>query len=307
MSRYTTELRYIVESGYDLGLSEYEIISEEYRTKLNKKILDHYYFYEIGFETASKFKHYLNTTMNEIMPYYNQLLKSELLEINPLLTFERKKNLSKNVDSQTLEDLKNNITKEQDSTTTDSLTNDSTLDNTSTSNTDDTQNVKDEGTENNEVNSSKTNTSTQSSENKDIFSDTPQSLITDTDIQANVYATEMRIKNESNTIDESETLSNKDSRVKFNDTTSTSNSSNQTSSNSSSSSNTDSTSIYDNDESVSNISDNKHNTTLSETNIITENGFEISLSDLLLRYRETFLNVDMMIIDDLKDLFMMIY
>lgn len=36
-------------------------------------------------------------------------------------------------------------------------------------------------------------------------------------------------------------------------------------------------------------------------------GFEGNQSDMLLKFRETFLNIDMMVIDELKDLFFMIY
>lgn len=88
MSKYTTELRYLVETGYDLGLKDYPIFDESYRDVLNQKIIDHYYFREIGFETAGLFKKFLNRTMNEIMPFYNQMYESELLDFNPFYTHE---------------------------------------------------------------------------------------------------------------------------------------------------------------------------------------------------------------------------
>ena len=44
-----------------------------YKNILERKILRHYYMREIGFETVAQFKLHLNTKMNEIMPYYNQL------------------------------------------------------------------------------------------------------------------------------------------------------------------------------------------------------------------------------------------
>lgn len=84
MSTYTTELRWVIEQGMDIGLKEYPIFDESYRDKLNKKIIEHYYFREIGFETVGLFKRFLNRKMNEIMPYYNQLYKSELIKIEPL-------------------------------------------------------------------------------------------------------------------------------------------------------------------------------------------------------------------------------
>lgn len=87
MSKYTTELRYLIQSGFDLGLNDYPIFEESYRSKLNEKILNHYYMREIGFETAGLFKIYLNVKMNEIMPYYNQLYLSAQIEFDPLETY----------------------------------------------------------------------------------------------------------------------------------------------------------------------------------------------------------------------------
>ena len=87
MSKYTTELRYLIQSGFDLGLNDYPIFEESYRSKLNEKILNHYYMREIGFETAGLFKRYLNVKKNEIMPYYNQLYLSAQIEFDPLETY----------------------------------------------------------------------------------------------------------------------------------------------------------------------------------------------------------------------------
>ena len=43
------------------------------REELNNAILNYYMYREIGFETFGRFLHELKTTMEEIMPYYNQL------------------------------------------------------------------------------------------------------------------------------------------------------------------------------------------------------------------------------------------
>lgn len=87
MSKYTTELRYLVESGFDLGLKSYPIFDEVYRDTLNQKIIDHFYMREIGFETAGLFKRMLNIKLNEIMPYYNQMYLSQKIEYDPLETY----------------------------------------------------------------------------------------------------------------------------------------------------------------------------------------------------------------------------
>lgn len=104
MSMYTTELRYICE-GY-AGLTEsagynnienvikkalpkifdfdFPIFDEDYRTVIETKIIKHYYTREISEETVGLWKLRLNTKMNEIMPYYNQLYKAWSVDFNPL-------------------------------------------------------------------------------------------------------------------------------------------------------------------------------------------------------------------------------
>lgn len=89
MSRYTIELRHLIAAGYVPSLTDYPIFDAAYRAGLNAKIINHYYFYEIGQETADRFDHYLKTTMHEIMPYFNKLYQSETLIVNPLYTFDQ--------------------------------------------------------------------------------------------------------------------------------------------------------------------------------------------------------------------------
>lgn len=100
MSKYTTQLRYLMETNYDIGLKDYPIFDENYREVLNKKIKDHYKFQEIGFETAELFKHYLNTTMNEIMPYYNVLYKNQfnLIGMDIFKNYDLTEELTRNAD-----------------------------------------------------------------------------------------------------------------------------------------------------------------------------------------------------------------
>lgn len=114
MSKYTTQVRFICESYAELDESvgytkvdevitkaipkvfdfEFPIFDEAYRNVLCRKILRHYYTKEIGAETVGLWKMWLNTRLNEIMPYYNKLYKSELFEFNPMydvdITRERK-------------------------------------------------------------------------------------------------------------------------------------------------------------------------------------------------------------------------
>ena len=279
MSKYTTELHFIVESGFDLGMDVYPVLSEEYRTRLNAKIYAHYWFHEIGFETALRFKHYLNVTMNEIMPYYDQLLRSELLVINPLLSFERKKDATKNVGSTTVEDLSNTVVKGLDST------NDQTMHSNSTTGIDTTQDTT--------VNSTRTNNANNTVADKDVYSDTPQGLLSIGDISGNVYASKATIKSNTAIVDEDEVLTSSDGIIKAEDSVSVGDATNNT--------------VISSDETATSNSDNTTTLTTNEVDVITENGFEIPLSDLLIKYRQSFLNVDVQIITELKDLFMMVY
>lgn len=90
MSTFTVTLDELVQSGFDLGLTkdDYPIFDETYRDGLNQKIIDHYAMYEIGLETDGMFRFALNRRMREIMPYYNQLYKSEQITFDPLSTMK---------------------------------------------------------------------------------------------------------------------------------------------------------------------------------------------------------------------------
>lgn len=58
------------------------------KEKLAKKIVDHYYLREIGFETPAMFRHYAIVTMQEIMEKYASLIYSRFLEYDPLSTVD---------------------------------------------------------------------------------------------------------------------------------------------------------------------------------------------------------------------------
>lgn len=108
MSKYTTEVRFICESyaglsesgGYDdintiiekavpfifdsKNIPMFEGETDEHRALLFKKIMLQYYTREIGYETVGLWKLKLNQRLMQIMPYYNQLYESELIKFDPL-------------------------------------------------------------------------------------------------------------------------------------------------------------------------------------------------------------------------------
>lgn len=92
MAKYTIELKSLMDNSEVMNkiqnaLKSYPLYTSEAknemiasliptREELNRKLLNHYKYYEIGFETIGRFIDELEITMNEIMPYYNQLYKS---------------------------------------------------------------------------------------------------------------------------------------------------------------------------------------------------------------------------------------
>lgn len=295
MSKYTTEVRYICETL--AGLSEsvgyadieqviknclpkvfdfnFPIFDESYRSVLETKILRHYYTREIGLETAGLWKLKLNTKLNEIMPYYNKLYKSELIKFNPLydvdLTRERK------IEGKGTKDTENSENRSGNNNTETTQNNDSTVKETGSDNGTTTGTAN--GTQNQNTNGSGTN----------MYSDTPQGAITD--LQAGRYLTNATIDSATNTFTGAST-----------DTTT------QTTENTNNSTVDSSGSVGSTTESDFNSKiDGFSNTTLSNTedyleHVIGSNGGE-SFSKRLNDYRSTFINIDMMVINELEDLF----
>lgn len=106
MARYTIELRNVVElfgentvkswfTDYDLTdyLSDEEIAVITSRgtwtkQKLAQLIIDHYYMYEIGFETPALFQHQAKVFMKEIMEEKAPLIYSAAIAYDPLVNVD---------------------------------------------------------------------------------------------------------------------------------------------------------------------------------------------------------------------------
>lgn len=298
MSKYTTEVRFICETANGLGESKgytdidtiitnaipkiftftFPIFDENYRTVLEKKILKHFYTREICEETVGLWKLRLDTKLNEIMPYYNKLYRSELLEFNPLYTANLTRTKKTDYDSNRNENENIRDTSSSNRTT----TNNGTVNNTTSNNgeVDTTNDSKTTGTGSGTSN----NTST------DLYSDTPQGALSG--VESNTYLTNAR-------------------KVTDNGNTSskTSNTNSSTGKVESSESGTNNTTTSDNgtDNSTGTYGRIKGNTdalTSTEDYLECVIGYEgVSPSDLLLKYRDTFLNIDMMVIEELEPLF----
>lgn len=105
LSKYTMTIKEIIESGVDIFKDwSYPIYSEDYRSSLNNKIIRHFYFKEIGFETVGRFKYELKTLLNEIMPYYNKIYDAINLDqriLNNYDVTDTTSSISKDLESDT--------------------------------------------------------------------------------------------------------------------------------------------------------------------------------------------------------------
>lgn len=268
MSKYTTMVRWLVETKYDLGLKDYPIFDESYRTTLNAKIIQHYYFHEIGFEVPGLFVNRLNERMNMIMPYYNQLYESTKLQFEPLITTD----ISETIENQ---NTANTDTKASTDTTA-SRTQDNNETLTISGSRDTTETGK------------HTEESTDTKERKDIGSDTPQGLLSMPNIETSLYASTAAIGNENDghteTVDDNvNRIENRsDNHRRTGDITAKENAQGESS------------------------TTGKTTSTGQTTRHLT--GIQnVHQAKLLEEYRKTFLNIDKQVIDELQDLFMLIY
>lgn len=255
MSKYTTQVRFICESKSGLEVSggsgdvdniiacswnkiftsKTPFFDETYRSVLCSKILKHYYMREICCEAVGLWTLWMNTRLEEIMPYYNQLYESAKIEFNPMHDVD--------------------LTREHKRTE-----NETASGNRDTTGNRDT-NITSNGT---------TNRRTNSDENKkDLYSDTPQGALTS--VENETYLTNARkITDNVNGTDNAEVNNTEKNASDYSDKEETT-------------SNVDTTEDY------------------LET-LVGKQGTE-SFSSLLNKFRETFLNIDMQVIEEFSDLF----
>ena len=73
----TVELRELVENGVKVWDFEYPTYYQgEEKTAFEQKVLDHFWFRQIGQETPGRFLHMFRSKIREIMPYYIRMYKS---------------------------------------------------------------------------------------------------------------------------------------------------------------------------------------------------------------------------------------
>lgn len=255
MSKYTTEVRFICESKSGLevsgGSSDVDNIiakswdkiftskapffDEAYRGVLCQKILKHYYLREICCETVGIWTLWMNTRLEEIMPYYNQLYESAKIEFNPMhdVNVTREHKRTENETASGSRDASGNR--------------DGTVTNTGTNN----------------------RTTNSNGNKKDLYSDTPQGALTG--VENETYLTNARKITDSVNGFENDVVNNTER-----------NNSNYS----------------DKEGTTSNV-----DTTEDYLETLTGKQGTESFSSLLNKFRETFLNIDMLVIEEFSDLF----
>ena len=304
MSKYTTQVRFICETAAELSESEgqasvkqiiaaaipsvfdfdFPIFDESYRTVLETKILKHYYTREIGLETVGLWKLKLDTKLNEIMPFYNQLYKSELIEFNPMYDVDLTRDHNLKREETTKQDATEKGTTEKTGNVDDN-THTETSDNQNSESTTDIQNTTG-STSKEQLGASKTH--------YDKYSDTPQGSLQN--VQNDTYLTNARMINDTDNQTGETTVSGND----------TSKGTTTANSNTNGTSDTE-RSISTNDSEEKSVSQNLNKNLNSIDDYIEhvkgKNG-GVSFSAMLNEFRTTFLNIDMQIINELSDLFM---
>ena len=233
MTKYTIELRSIVESGIRIFDFNYPFYDENKRHEFEEHFIRHFYFREIGSETIDRFKHYLEDKMITVFPYYNKLFETTLVEydltnnynVTETHTINREnKDKMNGISSDVGQYFGNQTNGTEQTTTTTTSGNDTEKEVGKVINdTDETSNTTTSNS--NEVNTTKSNSGTKngSSDNTEKYLDTPQGL---TDINDANYLTSLK-QNEGTTFDnyqDSETIKTTEKGSGTSNTTATSDS-----------------------------------------------------------------------------------
>lgn len=314
-----TDVETVLTDSWDKIFTSFPIYDEAHRADLCKKILRHYYMDEIAFETYGLWQLAINTKLIEIMPQYNSLYKASAEIINPLYN----KNLTRQYDGTskgTNKDTRtDNLTDTASATTTASGT-DTRTDNLTDTNggsvvtksdskrTDALKAVTD-----NTSTSTTTSSASNNSSNDSFTSDTPQGSLSD--VKAGKYMTNASIgtstgstsgtdKNDStstNTVNNTGTVSNAgtdtvtDTRTLTKTGTVTNDSTNDTTSNSTLT------------KTGTVVNDGSDTRTDAHTETVTGYEGSATYAELLKKYSNDIINIDLMIINELSDLFMQIW
>lgn len=284
MSKYTTEVRFICEhdAGLDnsVGFTQVDTVidrcwnqifttntdffDENYRSVLCKKILKRYYTREIGCETVGLWKLWMNERLESIMPYYNQLYKSELIEFNPMYDVDLATRHEKE-NAEARHSAENESGRHEQWNMHNEAYEDNYGSNRTTNDINKTERTVDEGS-------------------TDLYSDTPQGSISG--LENMNYLTNAR-KIDKDTADDNSYSGTTDTNVDDK---------------------TDGVRDWTDSENYAHSKDNTADASVNSSedyfqHVLGKSG-GASYSKMLIEFRETFLNIDNMVIEEFADLFM---
>lgn len=319
MSKYTTEVRFICEhsagltdsvgySGVDEVIGKaipkifsfnFPIFDEAYRDVLCRKILKHYYTREICEESVGLWKLRLDTRMNEIMPYFNKLYKSELLEFNPLYDTDLTRKAQRDNESIGNEGYSSSkdSTGNSETNTTNSGTSTSTTNQTTEGGANSSYEGITSGTNTNTITGNKTNSNSE----RDLYSDTPQGALTN--VEDETYLTNARKKTLSGTNTENTTSNDSSNGTSKETTTNKTTGKIDTSTQGETNGTGKSTTVSTGKDKFTSNQSRGAKTTEEYLETVSGKQGNGSYSKLLMEYRQTFLNIDMQVINSLSDLF----
>lgn len=328
-----------IESIFDFNFPLYE---ESHRRELCRKILAHYLSYEIGCETYALWKFRLTERMFAVMPYFNELYKSVLKEFDDSLydvdiTVEKSGTDTDGIESETNGKVgrtytrNSNIRGDENRKVTETTENTTTNSNTIKENVNDVTDFTHSNTQKhtgsvsteNSNSTEKDSTNTTTSTGAQVQSDFPQSsLIVNYD-----YASGAQTSEGTTSVKELENVSGSGSSTSTNNLTDTENATDKTTlTGVKDTTNTGSTSenisnttkddflsdvfekTNDTDDTITDGSSSTKSTKTYGSKTRTH-GFQgsKSKSELAMQFREAIINVDMMVIESLKDLFMLVF
>lgn len=314
-----TDVETVLNDSWDKIFTAFPIYDEAHRADLCKKILRHYYMDEIAFETYGLWQLAINTKLVEIMPQYNSLYKASAEIINPLYN----KNLTRQYDGSS--------TGKSKDTRTDNLTDTASATTTATGTDTRTDNLTDtnggtvvtksdskrtdalKAVTDNTSASTTTSSATNNSNTDSFTSDTPQGSLRD--VKAGKYMTNASIgtstgstsgndKNDTksnNTVSNTGTVSHAgtDTVTDSRTLTKTGTVKNATTNSTSSDSTMTKTGTVVNDG-----SDSQRD---AHTETVTGYEGSATYAELLKKYSDAIINIDLMIINALSDMFMQIW
>lgn len=276
---------------------DFPIFDETHRGTLEKKIIKHYLLREISMETFPLWRVCLDTKLNEIMPYYNDLFSTTLYKFNP----------ENNVSMKTVTAGSGNKTGEHsgNSSTTENKNVNYTSNYENSINSNDSVTVSSTGKTTNDLQNkvvgSGTTDTTTSESTQTLESDFPQATFNDIG-QFGTKGTKGEGESSAKTENTSTSTETKTGNVSETKNEAKESEKSETDKGSKADVITENSETSNTDN--SNFSENTTNENTTET---VGNDGRYTLAYLLKEYRETLMNIDLMIIKDLETLFMSIW